>query len=129
MNQPTSISPTVLTPAAQYVRMSTEDQENSIANQKSAIQQYASQRGFDIVRTYEDAGKSGLLLKHRRGLQQLLGDVIGGSADYKAVLVIDCSRWGRFQNSDEAAYYECLCTNSGIRSIIVQSPSEMTRHP
>jgi len=30
------------------------------------------------------------------------------------ILVYDISRWGRFQDTDEAAHYEFLCKNSGI---------------
>ena len=30
------------------------------------------------------------------------------------ILVYDVSRWGRFQDSDEAAAYEFLCKNAGI---------------
>ncbi len=35
-------------------------------------------------------------------------------ADYKAILVYDVSRWGRFQDADESAYYEYLCKRAGI---------------
>lgn len=101
-------------PAAQYVRMSDEGQQYSISNQKAAIQEYADRHGFSIVRTYADVGKSGLALKHRTALRALLQDVVGGKTDYKAVLVYDVSRWGRFPNNDEAAHYEFLCTSSGI---------------
>lgn len=38
-------------PAAQYVRMSTEDQQYSIANQSVRIRKYAAEHGFDIVKT------------------------------------------------------------------------------
>jgi DNA invertase Pin-like site-specific DNA recombinase len=44
--------------AAQYVRMSTEHQKYSTENQAEIIAQYAARRGFEIVHTYEDAGKS-----------------------------------------------------------------------
>ncbi|HXM59429.1 MAG TPA: recombinase family protein [Terriglobales bacterium] len=102
-------------PAAQYVRMSDDGQQYSIDNQKAAIQEYAKQHGFVIVRTYADAGKSGVVLNRREALRTLLEDVDLGKTDYKAILVYDVSRWGRFQNSDEAAHYEFLCTRSGIR--------------
>ena len=49
-----------LVPAAQYVRMSTEDQQYSIANQEATIQQYAKTRGYVVVSTYADPGKSGI---------------------------------------------------------------------
>jgi DNA invertase Pin-like site-specific DNA recombinase len=101
-------------PAAQYVRMSDETQQYSFDNQKRAIQEYASQHGFTIVKTYADSGKSGVEAKHRAGLWELLKDVVGGQAHYKAILVYDISRWGRFPNNDEAAHYEFICASSGV---------------
>ena len=47
--------------AAQYVRMSTEHQQYSTANQADKILDYAAHHGFEIVRTYADEGKSGLI--------------------------------------------------------------------
>jgi DNA invertase Pin-like site-specific DNA recombinase len=105
---------TNLVPVAQYLRMSTEDQQYSIANQKSRIQEYAQQYGFEIVRTYEDPGKTGVIIKNRKGLSGLLKEVVSREAKFKAILVYDVSRWGRFQNPDEAAHYEFLCSSSGI---------------
>lgn len=101
-------------PAAQYVRMSTERQQYSLDNQYAAIQQYADKHGFIVVQTYSDAAKSGLVIKHRRGLSKLLQDVVSGSTGYKAILVYDISRWGRFHDADEAAHYEFICKSSGI---------------
>src|ERR1700724_2683555 len=101
-------------PAAQYMRMSTEHQRYSTENQSDAILQYAVRYGFDIVRTYADNGKSGLRLDGRDALKQLLIDVEGGSPGFKAVLVYDVSRWGRFQDADESAYYEYVCRRSGV---------------
>ncbi len=108
------MSATLPTPAAQYLRMSTEDQQYSIANQSIRIQEYALSHGFQIIKTYEDPGKSGVILKHRKGLSSLLQDVVSGAAELRAILVYDVSRWGRFQNPDEAAHYEFLCASSGI---------------
>jgi DNA invertase Pin-like site-specific DNA recombinase len=100
--------------AAQYVRMSTEHQRYSPENQKHAIGAYAALRGYEIVRTYADEGKSGLTVDARLGLQQLIRDVQAGAADYSAILVYDVSRWGRFQDADESAYYEFICRRAGI---------------
>ena len=91
--------------AAQYVRMSTEHQRYSTENQSDAIAHYAEQRGIEIVRTYSDEGKSGLRIQGRDGLKQLIDDIQSGKADFEAVLVYDISRWGRFQDADESAYY------------------------
>ncbi len=101
-------------PAAQYVRMSTEHQQYSIDNQKAAIQKYCETHGFFISRTYSDGGKSGVVIKNRLGLQKLLQDVVGGNIDYRSILVYDVSRWGRFQDADEAAHYEFLCKSAGV---------------
>lgn len=103
-----------LIPAAQYLRMSTEKQQYSLANQADAIAKYAVENGFEVLKTYSDAAKSGLRLKNRNGLKQLLNDVVEGQVAFRAVLVYDVSRWGRFQDSDESAYYEYLCKSSGV---------------
>jgi len=42
-------------------------------------------------------------------------DVQSNVRDFDAILVYDVSRWGRFQDADEAAYYEHLCSRAGIR--------------
>ncbi|HEU0141977.1 MAG TPA: recombinase family protein, partial [Bryobacteraceae bacterium] len=100
--------------AAEYARMSTEHQQYSIENQSEAIRQYAQRRGMAIVRTYADSGKSGLRIDGRDALKQLIRDVESGNADFKAILVYDVSRWGRFQDADESAYYEYICRRAGI---------------
>jgi DNA invertase Pin-like site-specific DNA recombinase len=103
-----------LVPAALYLRMSTEHQQYSLENQSMAIRKYADSRGFEVVQTYSDAARSGLVLKRRAGLRQLLQDVVAGSAPYRVILVYDVSRWGRFQDTDESAHYEFLCKSAGI---------------
>jgi DNA invertase Pin-like site-specific DNA recombinase len=101
-------------PAAQYLRMSSDHQKYSPENQADAIALYAAQRGFRIVKTYADPAKSGLRLKNRAGLKQLLKDVMEGRQEFRVILVYDVSRWGRFQDSDEAAHYEYLCKSAGV---------------
>ena len=100
--------------AAQYVRMSTEHQQYSTSNQEDVIKEYAQRRGFEIVQTYADEGKSGLNVAGRESLRRMIEDVQSGKAAYSAILVYDVSRWGRFQDADESAYYEYLCKRSGI---------------
>jgi DNA invertase Pin-like site-specific DNA recombinase len=100
--------------AAEYVRMSTDHQKYSTENQSEAIRQYAAQRGLEIVRTYADEGRSGLRLDGRDALKQLIDDVQSGRADFTTILVYDVSRWGRFQDADESAYYEYICKRAGI---------------
>jgi DNA invertase Pin-like site-specific DNA recombinase len=101
-------------PAAEYVRMSTEHQQYSTENQSSIIRQYAERRGMVIVRTFADSGKSGLRIDGRDALKQLISEVESGHAGFKVILVYDVSRWGRFQDADESAYYEYLCRRAKI---------------
>jgi DNA invertase Pin-like site-specific DNA recombinase len=100
--------------AAEYVRMSTEHQQYSTENQHAAIQRYADEHGMMIVRTFTDAGKSGVGIHGRLALQELLRIVNSGTADFAAILVYDVSRWGRFQDADEAAHYEFQCKRRKI---------------
>jgi DNA invertase Pin-like site-specific DNA recombinase len=114
---------------AQYVRMSTDMQQYSIDNQTDAIKRYVDQRGMVLVRSYADAGKSGLDLEGRPGLRGLLNDVLSGQASYEALIVYDVSRWGRFQDIDESAHYEYLCRRAGIRVIYCAEPFENNGTP
>ncbi len=103
--------------AAQYIRMSTDLQRYSTANQIEVIAEYATDNNLDIIETYVDEGKSGLRLSGRKALQKLLADVISGQAEYEMILVYDISRWGRFQDNDESAHYEFLCRKAGKKII------------
>src|ERR1700722_9327314 len=95
--------------AAMYVRMSTEHQQYSTENQGDTIREYAAKRGIEIVRTFTDSGKSGLKIDGRDALKQLIDIVLSGQAGFEAILAYDVSRWGRFQDADESAYYEYIC--------------------
>ncbi|HAX90728.1 MAG TPA: recombinase family protein [Rhodospirillaceae bacterium] len=97
-----------------YVRMSTDHQKYSTENQADAIREYALHRQIEIVKTYTDSGKSGLKLDGRDALQSLIADVQAETFDYGVILVLDVTRWGRFQDADESAYYEYICRRAGI---------------
>jgi DNA invertase Pin-like site-specific DNA recombinase len=101
--------------AAQYVRMSTEHQQYSTENQMDTISRFAEARSMQIVRTYSDEARSGLNIEGRNGLRDLIRDVENGRAEYSEVLVYDVSRWGRFQDVDESAYYEYICKRANVR--------------
>ncbi len=40
--------------------------------------------------------------------------MMSGRAQFKVILVYDVSRWGRFQDVDEAAHYEFLCRSASV---------------
>lgn len=110
-----SVDAPILLRAVEYVRMSTEHQQYSTENQSDKIREYAARRGIEIIRTYTDAGKSGLNINGRASLKQLIQDVESGSVDFTIILVYDISRWGRFQDADESAFYEYRCRQAGIQ--------------
>jgi len=106
------MSATQPVPAAQYVRMSTEHQQYSLENQTDAIRKYAALHDFEVTQTYSDSAKSGVILRNRPGLQQLLKDVVSTTAAYRAILVYDVKRPNRtsadrrFSMSDNATYQD-----------------------
>lgn len=97
-----------------YVRMSTDHQKYSTENQAEVINTYAERNNIDIVIVYADSGKSGLTIEGRDELQKLINDVQSGTAIFNLILVLDVTRWGRFQDADESAYYEYICRRAGI---------------
>ncbi len=78
------------------------------------VREYAKRRGFEIVKIYSDEGKSGLNIQGRDSLAQMIRDVQSGGINFSAILVYDVSRWGRFQDADESAYYEYICRRAGV---------------
>lgn len=100
--------------AAAYARMSTEHQQYSTSNQMDVIQEYAKKRGLEIAKIYSDEGKSGLNIHGRDSLTQMLQDAQSPDTQWSAILVYDVSRWGRFQDADESAYYEYICRQAGV---------------
>lgn len=117
------------TTAAQYLRMSTEKQDYSLDFQRATNAAYAMERGLTIVRTYSDAGISGLAIGNRDGLKSLLADVVAGQANFSVILVYDVSRWGRFQNPDQAAHYEFICSEAGIKVAYCAEPFDNDGSP
>ena len=99
-------------PVVAYVRMSTDHQQYSTSNQIDVIKKYAVENDFEVRRIFSDDGKSGLNMRNK--LSGLIDIVEKGKADFNAILVYDVSRWGRFQDTDESAYYEFICKRAGI---------------
>jgi DNA invertase Pin-like site-specific DNA recombinase len=110
--------------AAQYVRMSTDHQSYSPVNQSDANENYARMRGIKIVVTYYDPGISGLHIAGRDALRQLIEDVQSKNRVFDVILVYDVSRWGRFQDIDESAYYEYICRRAGVAVCYCAEPFE-----
>jgi hypothetical protein len=108
-------SQTILPPirVAAYVR--TARQEPQLArNQMDAIRDYAKRHGMQIVKEYSDEGKSGVNIQARKSLARMIREVQDGQINFSAVLLYNVSRWGRFQDADESAYYEYICRRAGV---------------
>jgi DNA invertase Pin-like site-specific DNA recombinase len=103
--------------AAIYVRMSSRPQDHSIQQQCDRLNEYAEKHDIEIVMMYADAGKSGLRINGRDGLQGLIANVQAGAPGFDLVLVYDVSRWGRFQDVDESAHYEFVCRQAGVQVV------------
>jgi hypothetical protein len=83
--------------AAQYLRMSTDHQQYSIANQSAAIALYAAAHNIGIVRSFADEGLSGTTIKGRRALQELLRVVQSGVADFNLSWFMTLADGGGFK--------------------------------
>ena len=83
--------------AAGYIRMSTDQQQDSPARQRQDIEALAARQGFKITRCYEDHGQTGTESSKRREFQKLLGDAEAGT--FRAVLLSEQSRMSREDTS------------------------------
>jgi DNA invertase Pin-like site-specific DNA recombinase len=103
--------------AALYLRMSTERQKYSIENQACVLYAYAVEHEIEVVKQFRDEAKSGLTFEGRPAMRQLIEEAQSGHCEFNFILTYDVSRWGRFQDTDESAYYEHLCRQAGIRVV------------
>ncbi len=99
--------------AVAYYRHSAEiGQENSVEIQQDNIRAFANKHGLEIIQEFSDRGKSGLNTEGRPAFNELM-DAVRTRDDFKFILVLDVSRWGRFQDTDLSALYKAQCTQHG----------------
>ncbi|VGO16628.1 hypothetical protein PDESU_05219 [Pontiella desulfatans] len=101
--------------AVAYYRHSAQDrQENSVEIQQDQVRQFARDHDIEIIREFIDRGKSGLSTEGRDGFNEMIHDYVErGQEAFEIVLVLDVSRWGRFQDTDLSAYYKGHCAMHG----------------
>ena len=101
--------------AVAYYRHSAQDrQENSVEIQQDQVRQFAQEHDIEIVREFADRGKSGLSAEGRDAFNEMIAEYVqGGREAFDYVLVLDVSRWGRYQDTDLSAYFTGLCANHG----------------
>ena len=77
-----------------YLRMSSDDQERSIPEQREALHAHAAKTGLTIVGEYSDEGISGDATEKRLGFQRMIADC--RTKRFEMVLCWDQDRFGRF---------------------------------
>lgn len=106
-----NISKKISKKAIAYYRHSAEDkQENSVAIQRSHIHRFAKEYQLEIIHEEADEGISGLLAE-RPGFERIFTDWVENpdAPAFEYILVYDVSRWGRFQDQDQAGHFVYLC--------------------
>ena len=80
-----------------YTRVSTAMQTDgySLDAQKARMKAYADYNDYEIVGTYEDAGKSGKSIEGRLEFNRMMDDIKSGKDGVSFVLVFKLSRFGR----------------------------------
>jgi len=104
--------------AVAYYRHSAQDrQENSIPLQREQVRKWAQEQGIEIIMEFADHGKSGLSAEHRDAFNDMLENWVKKRSDFQYILVLDVSRWGRFQDVDLSATYSAECTRAGKKVV------------
>jgi hypothetical protein len=99
--------------AVGYVRRSTDRQEQSIPDQKKALEKYTSENGLRLLKFYTDDAISGTSTLGRRAFQQMIKDAQSPERRFDMIVVYDVKRFGRTDN-DEAGYYRHILRTNGV---------------
>jgi DNA invertase Pin-like site-specific DNA recombinase len=99
--------------AVAYYRHSAQDrQKNSVEIQSEQVRAWAAERRIEIIHEFADRGKSGLTAEGRPAFTEMM-EWVRTRTDFTQILVLDVSRWGRFQDLDLSAQYSAECTRFG----------------
>ncbi|MGA8806693.1 MAG: recombinase family protein [Thermoanaerobaculia bacterium] len=102
---------------ALYLRRSTNErlQADSLKVQEQILRAYAADHGMDVVEVFRDSA-SGTSTKHRVAFLKMVETITHG-ASFSSVLVRDVSRFGRFFDVDEGAFFEVLFLGHGVKTV------------
>lgn len=104
-------------PAVGYIRMSSDQQQDSPARQRRDVQALADRMGYEIIKWYEDHGLTGTESSKRKDFQKLLADAKAGS--FSAVLLSEQSRMSREDIFDCMQHWR-LFRDAGVSIITCQ---------
>ena len=97
---------------AYYRSATTISEKNSVEIQQDKVRAFAEKHNLEIIHEFADRGKSGLNAEGRPAFNEMM-EWVQGRDDFVFILVLNVSRWGRFQDTDLSAHYESLCTQNG----------------
>jgi len=101
-----------------YVRRSTDRQEQSIGDQKKALEAYATEHDLRLVKFYIDDAISGTSTLGRKAFQQMIKDAESATHRFDIIVVYDVKRFGRVDN-DEAGYFRHILRTNNVEVIYV----------
>ncbi len=104
--------------AVAYARRSTDRQEQSLDDQRRAIETYAEREGVEIVAWYSDDAISGASVDARAGFKKMLADAAAPDRAWRQVLVYDVSRFSR-GDLDEAGHLRYRFREVGVDVVYV----------
>ncbi|MCZ6658761.1 MAG: recombinase family protein [Gammaproteobacteria bacterium] len=99
--------------AVGYLRRSTSQQEQSIPDQRAAIERYAAQHNLQLIHFYTDDAITGTRTKGRKAFQAMMAAAQRGDCEFGVVIVYDIKRFGRVDN-DEAGHYRYVLRTHGV---------------
>ncbi len=103
--------------AVGYLRRSTDRQEQSIEDQRTAVIHYAREQRLELSRYYIDDAISGTSAK-RPAFQEMMADAVRKPRPFSFIVVYDVKRFGRLDN-DEAGYYRHILRTHGVDVLYV----------
>ncbi len=104
--------------AVGYARRSTDRQEQSINDQKRAVESWAEAEGIKLVDWYVDDAISGAATDGREAFLRMIEEAKLPGCPFQYILVYDVKRFGRLDN-DETGYYRHLLAKAGVEVIYV----------
>lgn len=104
-----------------YLRRSTDMQEQSLGDQRIAIESFAAEHGYAVARWYVDDAISGTSSRKRAAFLEMISDACDASSPFNTVLVYDVKRFGRM-DSDETGYFRFLLRMHGVEVVYVSEP-------
>jgi DNA invertase Pin-like site-specific DNA recombinase len=105
--------------AVAYYRHSAQDrQKNSVEIQSDQVRAWARDHHVTLIAEFADRGRSGLTAEGRPAFTEMM-EWVRTRQDFTQILVLDVSRWGRFQDIDLSAQYSAECKRHGKEVIYV----------